>query len=232
MAADDDRAEADPRGEPPVPAALNADAFCTGLWERAAGRASTWLTAAALAPLARPTAPHDDVRSAARELGVDTVRVDAISRWSAAFQTVRTEVASDDAVTRLVTAHELDWTTVEFDEMTFARRSAASEALLCCRDDGLEPEEVMARSGGRLSARSSRIDTLPAPVAAGCMATDIEGRAIGPFETADGWSVLRLSARRRPDPVDPDVRASAVDELLDGALEGEIARGMRWIGPV
>jgi hypothetical protein len=218
--------------EGPAPSVLNADAFCTGLWERAADRAVNWLAASTIEFLARPAAPGGDILSAAGEVGVGAARLEVISRWFAAFEKVRTDVASDDAVARLVRTHELDWTTVEFGEMSFVRRPEACEALLCCRDDGLKPEQVIARSGGRLSMRAARIDALPAPVAAECLATDVEGRTVGPFETADGWNVLHVSTRVRPDPTDPDIRRAAVAELLENALAGETAGRIRWIGPV
>ena len=133
---------------------------------------------------------------------------------------------------RLVRSRELDWTTFEFDELTFAARSQACEALLCCRDDGLEPSEVVARSDGRLASRAGRGELLPPAVAASLLAAEAEGQVVGPYESAEGWGVLRVTGRRRPVPTDPDVHTAAVAELVGDVLDGEITRRIRWVGPV
>ena len=176
----------------PSPDVLNADAFCTGLWERSSQRVTAWLAATSLEPEGRQLAHLGDTAAAAREVGVAPSRIETISRWWCAFESLRTRVASDEAVARLVRSRELEWTSFDFEDLTFATRSEACEALLCCRDDGLEPEDIVTRSDGRLTMRTARSDTLPPVVSAEFLTGDIDGRVVGPFETETGWSVLRL----------------------------------------
>ena len=215
-----------------APDVLNADAFCTGLWERSSQRVAAWLAAMSLEPEGGQSMHFGDIARPAHEVGVPPSRVEAISRWRCAFESLQARLASDDAVARLVRSRELDWTTFEYDDLTFATRSQACEALLCCRDDGLEPEDVVARSGCRLATTTARSDMLPPAVAAEFLTADIDGGVIGPLETSVGWSVFKLTARRRPAAANPEVHAAAVAELLSDALDRETAGRIRWVGPV
>jgi len=213
---------------------LNVDAFCMGLWETSSLHAVNWLAAARIATEVDHKSQSDltSVERFAYEIGVSATRVEAISDWRSAFESVRKRLASDEAIERILRMRELEWTSFDFDDLTVETKSAAYEAFLCLRDDGIEMEEIAVRSGGRLTSRSARSNELPAPVATEMLTIPVGVNVMEPFESSEGWSILKLTDRRRPVSTDPDVRAAAVAELLAETLTRESAGHISWIGPI
>jgi len=219
-----------------LPDVLIVDAFCRSLWEETCRLAVSWLAAFHTGEGDGGVREHrvdlEEVAQLAVGIDVPASRVEVIASWQGAFDSVRRSLASDDAVERLVRRKDLDWTSFDFDELTVDSKEAALEAYLCSRDDELEPEEIVLRSGGELTSRSERAESLSATFAADLLAAPIGGGAVGPSETSDGWSITWLKGRRRPDAEDPDIRASATAELLEEFLDRHSAGQVRWIGPV
>ena len=65
----------------PSPESLNADAFCTGLWERASARVAAWLAAQSLEPGGGVPMGPEDLAGAVRAAGVPGARVESVARW-------------------------------------------------------------------------------------------------------------------------------------------------------
>jgi hypothetical protein len=247
-AAADDRSRAIER--------LRVDAFCSGLWARSAQQAADWLTARRMG--LAPPGTEGMVPPAAGDLGqvagspqvgtqpaaavaatlsasgvsVRSVRVEAITGWRAAYDTVRARVGSDAGITQTIRQRELDWTSFELEELVLGTETAAHEALLCSRDDGMALGDIQRRSGGRVEAHRSRADELPPSVAAELLAAPVGTGVVGPFRHAQGWSVIWLRARHRPALADEDVRQKAAGALLRQALDREGVGHLRWLGPL
>ena len=77
MTADDDGASRTRRRLPlarnQLPRVLNADAFCTGLWERSSQRVAAWLAAMSLEPEGGQSMGLGDIARPAHEVGVPRV---------------------------------------------------------------------------------------------------------------------------------------------------------------
>ena len=168
---------------------------------------------------------------AASALSVDAGRVTAIAGWRAAYDDLRPRLATDAAVTQVVRQRELEWTSFDIEELVLGTETAAREALLCSREDGMEAEEILRRAGGRLEARRARAGSLLPTVVAGLLAAPVGDGVTGPFRHTDGWSVIWLRDRRRPEVTDDDVRAEAADDRVREALDRELVRHLRWLGP-
>ena len=168
---------------------------------------------------------------AASALSVDAGRVTAIAGWRAAYDDLRPRLATDAAVTQVVRQRELEWTSFDIEELVLGTETAAREALLCSREDGMEAEEILRRAGGRLEARRARAGSLLPTVVAGLLAAPVGDGVTGPFRHTDGWSVIWLRDRRRPEVTDDDVRAEAADDLVREALDRELVGHLRWLGP-
>jgi len=168
---------------------------------------------------------------AASALSVDAGRVTAIAGWRAAYDDLRPRLATDAAVTQVVRQRELEWTSFDIEELVLGTETAAREALLCSREDGMEAEEILRRAGGRLEARRARAGSLLPTVVAGLLAAPVGDGVTGPFRHTDGWSVIWLRDRRRPEVTDDDVRAEAAADLVREALDRELVGHLRWLGP-
>ena len=168
---------------------------------------------------------------AASALSVDAGRVTAIAGWRAAYDDLRPRLATDAAVTQVVRQRELEWTSFDIEELVLGTETAAREALLRSREDGMEAEEILRRAGGRLEARRARAGSLLPTVVAGLLAAPVGDGVTGPFRHTDGWSVIWLRDRRRPEVTDDDVRAEAADDLVREALDRELVGHLRWLGP-
>jgi hypothetical protein len=186
------------------------------------------LVAPGLEPPQFPLLPGAEAGSA---FFVDAGRVTAIAGWRAAYDDVRSRLATDAAVAQVVRQRELEWTSFDIQELVLGTETAAREALLCSREDGMEAEEILRRAGGRLEARRARAGSLLPTVVAGLLAAPVGDGVTGPFRHTDGWSVIWLRDRRRPEVTDDDVRAEAADDLVREALDRELVGHLRWLGP-
>jgi hypothetical protein len=226
---------------------LWADAFCSGLWARSAQLAIDWLAARLMAhrlmgdrPMAGPLVapgleppqfPLLPGAEAGSAFFVDAGRVTAIAGWRAAYDDVRSRLATDAAVAQVVRQRELEWTSFDIQELVLGTETAAREALLCSREEGMEAEEILRRAGGRLEARRARASSLPPTMVADLLAAPVGDGVAGPFRHTDGWSVMWLRQRRRPEVTDDDVRAEAAEDLVREALDRELVGHLRWLGP-
>jgi hypothetical protein len=148
-----------------------------------------------------------------------------------ALEDVEQRFGSEAAVAARIAEHALDWMRVRFDDLCLASRSAANEAVMCSRDEGVEPSEIATRAGGELLQVDLRRDEL-APTMAALLGGAIIGEALGPIESAEGFHVLWLESRRPPSPDDPESRAQARSELLGEVLDRALAGRVIRVGPL
>jgi hypothetical protein len=236
------------RGGPPASEAdeadtlerLRVDAFCSGLWARSAHQAVDWLISRRLAPATRASGPATAAVQpgavvsslSASGICVQPERVEAIAGWQDAYATVRARLSSDAGLAQTIRQRELDWTSFDVEELVLGSETAAREALMCTRDDGMALEDILLRSGGRVDAHRWRADSLPPAVAAELLAASVGSGVVGPVRHAEGWSVMWLRGRHRPALTDEDVRREAAGGLLRDALDREIVGHLRCLGPL
>ena len=144
---------------------------------------------------------------------------------------LRGDVASEAAVTARIAARGADWTVVVVDVLRLSSRSAASEALLSARVDGVSARELAARSARPLERSAQRTEELPRPLAA-LLASAVPDEALGPLEVDGDLLVVWLVDRQPPMPEDPALRRAATGELVDEALERASAGYASELGPL
>jgi hypothetical protein len=230
--------------------ALVVDLACRGWWSRVGDLATRlWSAERAIARRGesggQPSAPVVDEPAVANAkrysqsvpiLGVldetwcaDRLRVFE-SRRSALDEITRTS-SEPAAIEARVREHSVEWVRFEYEEIRLASQAAASEAVMCARDDGLTPEEIAARARVELEQHDLRRDEVPAAIAA-MLTGAVPGNVLGPFVESDGVHVVWLNARREPSADDESVRSAAIAELVEGELDRAGSARARAVGPL
>jgi hypothetical protein len=211
---------------------LNADAYCTGFWDRCAQEACRWLAAVRIVGAPRSTrSPDRRLTAGAAEIDLPVGRMAEVLTWHAAMETLRTQVVSDADVDAVVAGHELDWTWFDLEELELASLSAAREALLCDNEDHVGVEEIVRRSGASHCVRTVRSDALDPSLGAPLVAAPVDV-GLGPFGSEGSWTVVWVRRRTRPDAGDPEVRAAVEAELIARVVDRELVGAVRWDGPL
>jgi hypothetical protein len=228
-------------------AALTVDLACNGWWRKVADEAERYWAAGLLAgdgfaePDPAPSGEVATLQMTAAQLAAALPSLGILdTRWCAdrlcvlrsrqqALSEAEQRYSSDDAVAARVADHVGDWVRFVFDEIWLPTRAAASEAMLCSREDGLAPGEIASRANRRLEHHDLRRDRVPAAAAA-LLAGAMPGEALGPLESGDAVQVLWLCERRLPSLDDPAIRQDAVNELLAEALD-RVAAGRAHVVP-
>jgi hypothetical protein len=185
------------------------------LWST--GRCGGLLDAFAVA-LAERVAAHLRLTGSlpARDDDVDT----AVDR-------LRAEVVTEAAMRAALETRRLDWLRVETEEGCFGNESAAREAVLSVRDDGVALAMVCELAGApyrcsRVFLEDSAEELRPLLLGAR------QGELVGPVATGDGFVVARVESKVVPSVEDPEVRRRAGDAALATALRREVEQRVRW----
>lgn len=231
--------------------ALVVDLACSGWWRGVADEAERYWSAACLCagPQSRPEPGPDQpeidpelrltatrLAGALPSLGTLDVewcasRLGVLRSRQTALEEVAGRFSSDKAVAARVADHAADWVRFVFDDLRLPTRAAASEAVLCAREDGLGPDEIARRANRPLERQDLRRDRMPVAAAA-LLAGAVPGEPLGPLEIDGGVHVLWLRERVLPTPEDPAIRQDAAAELLAEALDRAAAGLARAVGPL
>jgi hypothetical protein len=144
-----------------------------------------------------------------------------------ALAALRTEVADEQAISRCMASHLLDWLQIEGHELAFESESAAREARLLYLDDGLSLGEVAELAGTALHERRLVLDHVPAEATAALVAA-APGELAGPWPEADRWRIFLVSAKERPSVQVPELRERAAREVLRDILDRTLAGNTTW----
>ena len=214
---------------------LVIDLACGGWWQRFADLATRlWAASRLVEGIA---IADSDANETGRILAVLKPLGDIGKQWCAeGLGRIRTrEKALEEAARRYATPslvaarileHGADWTELRFDELVLPTREAASEAVLCAREDGVSAADLAERCALPLRQQSERHDLLPVAVAS-LLDGALPDQAFGPVALDDQWAVLWLRERRRPSLEDDAVRTAAAAELLDEAI-ARVGQGLIW----
>ena len=224
----------------PEPAAIAAvmrvQAYCSGMLEVLARTLVMWAAGArgleqAGADQPEPdsdataqlvTAAHECVGGGLDALSADELqeRAAAIATLYAAFNRFATGAAAADKVDRAIASHGLGWQHFRWTEAAFASESAAREALMLVREDGMDFAEVAQMAGSPPLAHDAYFDDLGKEIGGILMSTP-PGSLAGPLplEGNGAWRLLAVEERTLADAGDPVLRKRAEDELVNDALE-------------
>ncbi len=136
------------------------------------------------------------------------------------------EVADERLIERCVRSHHLDWQWLAWDEATFAREDVALEAAMWVRDEGVALNAIAERAAAPANAGEAYGWDVGVPMA--LLVGTRPGELVGPVSTDQGWRLLHLRERVLPSATDPQVRARAIEELLEDALAPHLAGRVEW----
>lgn len=213
------------------------------------GRLSAWAQRLAQHEAARralralgtgpPPIPVEDVSqlvAAAKRAdasGLDEIPLERLAVWAAevlelehAFGLLVDQLARDEPIERCLGAHSLDWQRLEWEEATFSREDVAREAGLWVREEGMGLSAVAEQAGTVLTVDAAY--GYEASEIAGILTGKRPGELVGPVATGSGWRLVLLRKRVLPSAADPQLRARAIDELLEDALAPHLAGRVEW----
>ena len=218
-------------------AASVAEGICSGIfdrWERTfAGRAAFVLEkdAARFQDACRPgeVPPSVDVSVArvaqthahwlSMRSSADTAwRLSTVLQLEAAFNALVDRITSNGRLSQAVDANRLEWMRLELETVSFRSETAAREAILCIREDGLSLYDVAALSHRRVDRTTISLEEVDAPHRDQLLAAE-PGRVLGPLAVDGRFDVTTLVRRTSPALTDPAVAARARQAVIDLALQ-------------
>jgi len=168
-----------------------------------------------------------------RSTGLHGLPPERVAAWAVevlaldrAWKHLAAEVADEELIQRCVRSHHLDWQRLAWEEATFAREDVAHEAALWVREEGTALSAIAERAG--TAARAGEAYGYDAGELTALLLGTAPGELVGPLATEAGWRLLHLHERVMPTPEDPQLRARALEELLEDALAPHLAGRMEW----
>jgi hypothetical protein len=169
---------------------------------------------AAVARLAQTHAHWLSTRPAA-----DTaLRLSTMLQLEAAFDVLVDGIASNGRLSEIVDANRLEWMRLELDTLSFPTETAAREAILCVREDGLSLYDVAALSRRMVGRTTVALEDVDPKYRDQLLAAE-PGGVLGPFAIDSRFDVTTLIGRSTPALADPDVAERARRALIDVALQ-------------
>lgn len=147
-----------------------------------------------------------------------TLRLSAVLQLEAAFDLLVDGVTSDGRLTEIVAANRLEWMRLEMETVSFPSETAAREAILCVREDGLSLYDVAALSHRMVSQTTIALEDVHPQHRDQLLAAE-PGRVLGPLAVDGRFDVTALISRATPALTDPTVVARARQALVDVALQ-------------
>lgn len=139
-------------------------------------------------------------------------------------------VVTEEAVERELASRLLEWTQVDCGVLATPDEGVAREAALLVREDGVDLAEVAARAGLELEERRLHVGGAQSIGASHVLAAQ-PGDVIGPLEIDGDFVLLVIFSRDVPSAGDPEARSWAEREVVARAIENEVRRRIRWLGP-
>jgi hypothetical protein len=229
-----------------IAAAMRVEAVCSGLLTRLApkfaARAAVYARMHAARENGHPLFSDEELAGAmppppvelrARGLDLDeaylTARSARVAEIELALRDFRGEVVTPKTVGEQIAAHHLEWIRVDYQTLIYPAESMAREALLCVREDGMEFLELASESeAAELRDEEHWIGEVTGPLHASLLGA-LPGEVLGPFSTAAGHALLRITNKRLPTAEDEQVRTRAEMAALRRALANELQTRVQWI---
>jgi hypothetical protein len=114
-----------------------------------------------------------------------------------AYRAASERLLDTEALASVLDSHRLDWVVIDQDTIGFGDESAAREATLCVREDGMSMQAVAALSRQVVTRRSSFLEDLPADYRDRMLSAQ-PGSVIGPVEQDGQYEIALVLARTPP----------------------------------
>ena len=143
-------------------------------------------------------------------------RLSVVARLDSAFAEIAETIASNGRLDEIVSDHRLAWMRLEVDTLSCATETAAREAILCVRVDGLSLYDVAALSRAQVERSVVTLDDLD-PGRQELLLAAEPGSVVGPVPVDGGFDVAVLVSRSAPSLADPVIAARARATAIDRA---------------
>lgn len=153
-------------------------------------------------------------------------RAAKVLRYTSALAAARREVLERE-VGDVLAENRVEWTELEYSELSLPTPQAAREAMMCLKVDHLGLAEVAALAGAQVRERSCTAGEVGADLGVELLASR-PGAPLGPVPGEGGWSVVVLRRRHTPGPEDEAARQRALDIALGRRLERRLAGRAKW----
>jgi hypothetical protein len=217
-------AERYPATQEEVTRSLKMIAVCSGHLDRLAHKLAD--RAAVFARLSA-AAPGEPAAKLSSQPSPGARGLPSLAVLESTFALFRSQVATPQAVQKLVILHHTDWLRIDCDWVGFTSDTAAREAALCVREDGEPLKEVAFRSQTAIEPIQFYLEDVDAGLAASLLSA-ATGNLFGPIEFRGRPSLLIIREKVLPAANDPQINAKAVELLVHRAVERETAARVEW----
>ena len=168
-------------------------------------------------------------RDVPRCLGdVGPERLKTLARLEVAWQEFSTRRATPKAIREQIAANRLEWIHFRVRSIFLRDLDAAREAALCIRQDGLDPAEVAAESGGEFTEAEWYLDDAD-PALRDHLLGAQAGDVLGPLRVNGGFAVMSVRAKQPPSENDPALVGRASQVLLNRTVRREVEGRVQWM---
>lgn len=156
-----------------------------------------------------------------------SARVTRLHRLDACLDRLRERMIDQEALSRCLLSHKLDWLAINGDEVILETEGAAREARMLVLGDGLPLTEAVERAGARIQPRRIVLDSAPAEASTELVAA-VPGDLAGPWLESQRWRLMQVTAKIPPGLDQPDLRERASEELIRDLLDRTMAGCVDW----
>ncbi len=162
-----------------------------------------------------------------QKLGREKSWLEEVITMEVAFRKARAGLLTAEAAEREIGALRLPLTRFEVETIEFESRDAASEAVLCVRDDGMSMAEI-AEEGRYPYRRNELVLENIAEELQQKFLSLTPGSMLEPFAREDGFELSRLLGKTEPKASDPNVRARIEQRILERHFADLLSKRVRW----
>jgi hypothetical protein len=130
-------------------------------------------------------------------------------------------IAANGRLREIVDANRLEWMRLELETVSFPIETAAREAILCVREDGLTLYDVAALSRRAVGRKAVALEDIESEHRDRLLAAE-PGRVVGPLAVDGHFEVTALVRRTPATLADPVVAARARQALVDVTIQRAI----------
>ena len=220
-------------------AAFAAEGLCSPVFKQfAATLAGRAALAATLDPTATvpPGRPFKIAKLVSRhamwleglESDVLARRLSHLSSVEAHFKAQADALRTEQMLSLQVSRNRLDWMRVDLERLSFDDESAAREAVLCIKEDGLTMEDVAVDSHQSVRDTAEILERLEPELRDAVLSASID-EIIGPVQIADRYEVAMLVGKKPADLADSLVRARAEVAVVENLISKAMLSHVRWV---
>lgn len=148
-----------------------------------------------------------------------------------AYRQARATRVTDALCRAELAAARMQLMRVDLETIELESRDAASEALLCVRNDGLSLEEVATEGGYPIRRETILLEDLPVDVHERILCA-APGEVLDPLPRGDGFQVCRIHEKAEPEVADPEIRRRIEERILKSSFAELCAKHIRWRMPL